>query len=356
MLTREQQWRRTKIRARSRSFAEVSRLQAAEQETTTSRVIAVASAPDLSEEMPPPEFRPQSILRNRTVSADSFTNMETPFRTIFPRFGSRRRVKWHTKINVRQIPLCRDMPAGEKNSIWWSSGDIQGFASAELQRLMSEGNIAKADSDAIQMTNGSPPISNALLPPAKSIEVATPADITSGAADAQPTAQAEFVPEGGMEVAPLADQSNHSGSSATPPPVPEVLAPAPKKVHSPSPKRRPILKPKLGKRPEGGVTGTAVEKVNGEGGKDELEDVSKHMKSPDDVSSIQQELEQLQLGVKMDKISREIEELRLDNQNMIKSPSSSTSSTDDADVGKKPPVHFFLQNPENTNAGGLCAW
>ena len=77
--------------------------------------------------------------------------------------------------------------------------------------------------------------------------------------------------------------------------MPEVLAPAPKKVHSPSPKRRPILKPKLGKRPEGGVTGTAVEKVNGEGGKDELEDVSKHMKSPDDVSSIQQELEQLQV-------------------------------------------------------------
>lgn len=58
--------------------------------------------------------------------------------------------------------------------------------------------------------------------------------------------------------------------------------------------------------------------------------------------------------MKMDKISREIEELRLDNQNMIKSPSSSTSSTDDADVGKKPPVHFFLQNPENTNA--VRAW
>ena len=30
-----------------------------------------------------------------------------------------------SQINVRQIPLCRDMLAGEKNSIWWSSGDIQ---------------------------------------------------------------------------------------------------------------------------------------------------------------------------------------------------------------------------------------
>mmetsp|Transcript_98134 Transcript_98134/g.280880 ORF Transcript_98134/g.280880 Transcript_98134/m.280880 type:complete len:183 (+) Transcript_98134:304-852(+) len=182
MLNRRQQWRRAVPRTRSNNF--LSQLEA----DSGGNIRPSLSAPELS--APPgrrragsaPEvvrigtYQAPSALRVRSTTVDcdlenelahrSVTGFRSLFPTVVPANRTRKRVSWHGRISVRQIPVAREMPHEYRRDIWWDVNDLQSFAAAELKRLMCEGSI---NSLGVSPDNGSPPASGVLLPPAKSI-------------------------------------------------------------------------------------------------------------------------------------------------------------------------------------------
>uniref|UniRef100_A0A7S2RQP2 Uncharacterized protein n=1 Tax=Rhizochromulina marina TaxID=1034831 RepID=A0A7S2RQP2_9STRA len=127
MLSRRQQWRRTRVSSAVRQISDAQ----------TAQVLRRKS---LGLEEPQIEEREQSAASAREAQRRRSLGsaQTTPFRSIFPDLGprSKRRVTWNTTVRFRQIPHVSDLGDEHKLSVWWTPEDFRSFARAELFRLM----------------------------------------------------------------------------------------------------------------------------------------------------------------------------------------------------------------------------